>query len=46
MKTACYPYCKGGIFVKETCIMKYLNLRHYLVCCDIKNNDKCYVSKN
>jgi len=26
--------------------MKCLNLRHYPVCCDIKNNDKFKVCKN
>ena len=46
MTNACYPYCKGGTFQKETCTMKCLNLRHYPVCCDVKNNDKYYVCKN
>ena len=44
--SACYPYCKGGTFQKETCEMKCLRLRHYPVCCDIKNNDKYYVCKD
>ena len=43
---ACYPYCKGSTFQKETCTMKCLSLRHYPVCCDIKNNDKYYVCEN
>ena len=44
--SACYPRCKGGTFQKEECIMKCLRLRHYPLCCDIKNNDKYYVCKN
>ena len=46
MTTACYPRCRGGTFIKETCTQKCLNLRHYPVCCDLKNEDKYYVCQN
>jgi len=44
--SACYPRCREGTFIEKSCTMKCYNLRHYPVCCDLKNKDKYYVCKN